>query len=489
MKMFKKVLVAVLAAVMVLSMALPVSAANASYFSDVDPNAWYAEAVYRWKDEGVLEGDAGTKLFRPEDNIKRSELTKLVVRILDVKGTEGFENPFSDVVEADWFYEVVLAAAEKGLVNGYPDGTFKPANSITREEAIAVLCRATMGAHADADCLAAFDDVDEIGSWAVGYVDAFVGEGIVIGDDQDQDGVMEIRPKDFITRAEVAVLLDRLFPEDVTMKIYGKVTAGDVTAEAKVFSDFSGEFALTEGELSVTEISAELELMNIASAGIDHVKRSKTVKFDNDFTFDTSMLTIYDFESGVVEVNVDGVEVVYDVTGEYDGNGIVIKAVPNSTALVREAIAAAREHVTYKELGSAENHVNLEAGSYAVFNTKRVDCSGLLIDGVGADFAEIQNKVTDALTITSVAINPDHQLEIKVAAGSCIAVQGYEFILDDDMTVTVSAAALDAELYADLVTALKTGTKEEVAIAAFTMINNMFDACNGDTVEINVSFN
>lgn len=49
-------------------------------------------------------------------------------------------NGFSDVSENDWSYQYIMKLAQRGIINGYVDGTFKPKNSITRAE-IAVLLK------------------------------------------------------------------------------------------------------------------------------------------------------------------------------------------------------------------------------------------------------------------------------------------------------------------------------------------------------------
>ena len=58
------------------------------------------------------------------------------------------ENPFSDVEENTWYYQYIMAASDMGLINGYPDGTFKPDNLITRAEAVTIVNR-TLDRHPD----------------------------------------------------------------------------------------------------------------------------------------------------------------------------------------------------------------------------------------------------------------------------------------------------------------------------------------------------
>ena len=77
---------------------------------------------------------------------------------------------FSDLDEAHWAYENVELLAELGIIDGYPDGTFKPAGEVTRYEYAKLLCEAMKIAQITPDT-AVFDDVKK-SHWAYGYANA-----------------------------------------------------------------------------------------------------------------------------------------------------------------------------------------------------------------------------------------------------------------------------------------------------------------------------
>jgi hypothetical protein len=110
-------------------------------FVDVPPGAWYAGAVNAAAGTGLVKGFAdGT--FRPKSYITRQELAALLVRVLDLDGREPGKLVFTDAAAvSDWARNSVAAAAEAGLLGGYPDGTFRPMGRTTRAEAAAVLYR------------------------------------------------------------------------------------------------------------------------------------------------------------------------------------------------------------------------------------------------------------------------------------------------------------------------------------------------------------
>lgn len=137
-----------LAAALVFLSAAP--AARAS-FTDVPEGHRYAEAFRELQLSGILRGDpAGTA--RPDAPLTRAEFTVIVVRALADEseqqatcrpiyhsGSVGFA---SDVEKDGWYDEAVCYAKVKGLIEGYPDGTFRPARAINAAEAMKILAAA-----------------------------------------------------------------------------------------------------------------------------------------------------------------------------------------------------------------------------------------------------------------------------------------------------------------------------------------------------------
>ena len=106
---------------------------TANGFSDVPADAWYGKAVSTLSAMGVLKGyEDGT--FRPDASITRAELAAVAVRFFRAPVAPA-EDRFSDIA-GHWANEAINAAAQLGIVSGYEDGTFRPANNITRAETI-----------------------------------------------------------------------------------------------------------------------------------------------------------------------------------------------------------------------------------------------------------------------------------------------------------------------------------------------------------------
>ena len=130
-------------------------------FPDVDKGEWYYNAVVSLAERGVLNGyEDGT--FRPEAQITRAELAAMLSQFL-YGSTVPNGSTFSDVSEQDWFYEPVMRLAENGFLTGYEDKTIRPGNVVTRAEAVTILNRMTGKMYSDT-IQNPFSDID--GHWA-----------------------------------------------------------------------------------------------------------------------------------------------------------------------------------------------------------------------------------------------------------------------------------------------------------------------------------
>lgn len=104
-------------------------------FSDVSVSANYSDAL-RWaKEAGVVSGYAdGT--FQPDKSVNRAEYLKMVsIAAKSETSTEGSLG-FSDVNDQAWYAPFVRAAKKAGVIKGYPDGTFKPEQTVSFAEGL-----------------------------------------------------------------------------------------------------------------------------------------------------------------------------------------------------------------------------------------------------------------------------------------------------------------------------------------------------------------
>jgi hypothetical protein len=153
--------------------------------------------------------------FAPDNDITRAEVAAIVVRALGLPEGIG-TNAYVDVKSTDWFCGYIETATTYGLITGYSDGTFGPNDKITREQAMTIVARAMAEAGLDANLtdsqlsavMAGYPDSGSVSAYARTGVAACVSTGIVTG---RTDGTLS--PADYITRAEVAVIISRLLQQ------------------------------------------------------------------------------------------------------------------------------------------------------------------------------------------------------------------------------------------------------------------------------------
>lgn len=119
------------------------SSISTSSFADVPVSSWFAPYVEKAYTEGIVEGNVvnGKRYFRPNDPVIRAEALKILLYSANHKTFNDSDTTklFSDVNSGDWFYDLVAYAKNNNIVSGYPDGSFKPGNAVTRAEAAKIL--------------------------------------------------------------------------------------------------------------------------------------------------------------------------------------------------------------------------------------------------------------------------------------------------------------------------------------------------------------
>ncbi|ANY67323.1 hypothetical protein BBD42_13190 [Paenibacillus sp. BIHB 4019] len=179
-------------------------------FTDV-ANHWAKESVNDMGSRLVING-TGNELFSPNQDITRAEFAAIIVRGLGLK-LENSASSFTDVRSADWYGTAVQTASAYGLIKGFEDGSFRPNDKITREQAMAIIAKAMkitglkdkLPAAESAVLLGRYADAAKTSAWATeGIADVLQAE-IVTGRSDTQ-----LAPKANMTRAEVAVIIERL---------------------------------------------------------------------------------------------------------------------------------------------------------------------------------------------------------------------------------------------------------------------------------------
>ncbi|MFD2328337.1 S-layer homology domain-containing protein [Cohnella sp. GCM10020058] len=178
----------------------------------------FADAEMHWAKDAI--NDLGSRLvingindttFAPNADMTRAEFAAIVVRGLGLPLGEGTAS-YLDVSSDAWYADAIRTASSYGLISGYPDGTFRPNDKLTREQAMTIIAKAMKltglanraGNTDTAGALGAFADASEAGAWSLDSIASTVNAGLVAGQGD------KLMPKANVSRAEVATLIQRL---------------------------------------------------------------------------------------------------------------------------------------------------------------------------------------------------------------------------------------------------------------------------------------
>lgn len=194
-------------------------------YADVGEGHWAYPWVTYMTDNGYIHGyptdeNDGLQVYKPDQLITRAEFVTILYFMLAPRG--DMSQSFSDLGIDDWYYEYISKAVATGYLSGYGDGTVKPNNYITREEASSIVYRAfKIEKYVNTT---EFADESEISSWAYEAVMSLAELGVVVGYTGETEDASSIQPKVNIKRAEVASLLanaDKFYPAQVILSEAG----------------------------------------------------------------------------------------------------------------------------------------------------------------------------------------------------------------------------------------------------------------------------
>lgn len=198
----KKFVSGVMALCLLAFNAIPVLAAS---IADVSQNYWASKEINIVVDNNIMTLSGNR--FNPEGNMTRVEFVNALLKVLsDENLNVTISNKFKDVQSSNPNYENILRSQQLGLVYGYPDGTFKPNNTVLRSEAQSVISHITKDMDADTSVLNQFKDAAAIPAWAKKVYTKTINYGIYVNYPDSR----ELRPNDNLSRAEAAVLLAKL---------------------------------------------------------------------------------------------------------------------------------------------------------------------------------------------------------------------------------------------------------------------------------------
>lgn len=174
-------------------------------FTDVTASDWFYEAVRYVKDAGLMSGTSSTS-FSPSSTTTRGMIAVILYRLAgspDVHGT----NTFPDVNPDAYYGDAVVWASSTGIANGYSSGTFGPNDAITREQLAAILYRYAQHMNYNVSAqnsLSEFQDVNQVSPYAKTALAWANAAGLING-----TSTTALFPKGNAVRGQVAAILMR----------------------------------------------------------------------------------------------------------------------------------------------------------------------------------------------------------------------------------------------------------------------------------------
>ncbi len=253
--------------------------ASAANLNDISGH-WAQSQIENLVSKDIIKGYPDNT-FKPEKAITRAELAVIVNKAFSFTNTTDIN--FKDVKSADWFAPEIAKAKAAGYISGYPDGTMKPNQNISRQEAAVMIAKA---AKLDTSTAALqFKDAATIGAWSRASIAAAVQAGYIKG---YPDG--KFLPLQSIKRAEAATIISLVIkpatsePQKPPVKIenldkagtYGPATGtetikGNVTISAK---DVILQNTIIDGDLIIAKEVGDgnVTLNNVTVKGKTYVR-------------------------------------------------------------------------------------------------------------------------------------------------------------------------------------------------------------------------
>jgi len=173
-------------------------AATGSKFSDIPYTHWANTAVETLADRNVINGYPDNT-FKGDNTVTREEFVKMAVSAFGVVKGDGQVKAFTDVASSFWAKSYIEIAVSAGVVNGVSDTKFGVEQPVTRQDAAVIIARILK--LADSQGKAFLDDA-KIADYAKNAVAAMSSKGIING---YEDGTF--RPVNLLSRAEAAQII------------------------------------------------------------------------------------------------------------------------------------------------------------------------------------------------------------------------------------------------------------------------------------------
>lgn len=175
-------------------------------FEDVPEDAWYFAPVADMYERRIMNGTSET-IFSPSASLTRGQVVTMLWNYEGHPAADSSKKPFDDVDTGKYYAEAVAWAKKTGIISGYDDGSFGPADTITRQDLACILrnyarYKGLDISISDADAYKACSDYERVSAYAKSSIQWAYCNGLI-------GSTGKLSPKNNITRAEAASMLQR----------------------------------------------------------------------------------------------------------------------------------------------------------------------------------------------------------------------------------------------------------------------------------------
>ncbi|MEK3687002.1 S-layer homology domain-containing protein [Paenibacillus sp. FSL R10-2736] len=141
--------------------------------------SWASSQISRWLDKGLISGYVD-HTFKPNASISRAEFASVVNKAFGFKNES--QEAFKDVSSDKWYYSEIGKAKSAGYISGFEDNTFRPEAAISRQEAAKMLYMLLqLKGSNDDSAIKAFNDYGVVPAWSKTYLNEIVSKGYING--------------------------------------------------------------------------------------------------------------------------------------------------------------------------------------------------------------------------------------------------------------------------------------------------------------------
>lgn len=195
-------------------------------FEDVKEGDDGFREIHRLKELGVVQGINNSNVFAPSRFIDRAQILKILMKLMAYEEPQTVtRRPFVDIPTREWYSPFVWMGKQLGFIDGYPDGSFKPAQLVNKAEAMKMMYR-VLGIQPEEVTQSIFADIPD-NEWHLPYFANAYQKGIL---EVDEFGsVRYVDPAEIVDRVWFAKMVIRLWESNE------ELTSRDLDVDQVVF--------------------------------------------------------------------------------------------------------------------------------------------------------------------------------------------------------------------------------------------------------------